>query len=181
MTEVAIQDIGNGAKENTESMFYGVGVSKFIILSILTWGLFTFYWFYKNFSLYKKRFDDDSMPLARAIFSPIFAYSLFIVVNMQLEERGHKKPLSAGGIAAAYFFLNLGGRFLPDLYAILCSFLIFLPLLGANKQINLLNQEDNSNYLPDSKYSWVNWVFIILGSVFTLLVILGLTIEQINA
>lgn len=111
MTEVAIQDIGNGAKENTESMFYGVGVSKFIILSILTWGLFTFYWFYKNFSLYKKRFDDDSMPLARAIFSPIFAYSLFIVVNMQLEERGHKKYCQQAVLPQHTFFLIWAGGF----------------------------------------------------------------------
>jgi hypothetical protein len=181
MSEVTIQDMRNEASDGAEAMFYGVKTSKFITLSVLTWGLYTLYWFYENFSRCKKQLDDDSIPLARAIFSPIFSYALFIVVNMRLEERGHKKLLSAGVIAAAYFFLNLGSKFLPDIYAVLCSLMIVVPLLGANKQINLLNLEDNSNYLPDSKYTWINWIFIVLGSVFSLLVVLGLTVMLGNA
>ena len=180
MGDVLIQKSDKVTADKTEAMFYGVGVSKFIVLSVLTWGLFDFYWFYKNFALYKKKIDDDSIPLARAIFSPIFAYYLFIAVNMRLEGKGYKKLLPAGSLAVAYFLLNLGGRFLPEALATLTSFLIFIPLLGANKQINLLNLDDNPNYFPDSKYTWVNWVFIVIGSIFTLLVILGLILEQVN-
>lgn len=175
MSEITADPIENTKDDFIEPLFYGVSTKKFVVLSIFTWGLYPLYWFFKNFSKYEKRYQEGSIPFLRAIFSPLFAYSLFTVINAELENRGSRKRLAAGPLALAYFLLNAASRFLPEPYA-LVSLLVFIPLLGANSSINTLNLEEYSAYVPDSRFTWINWLFLLIGGAFTFLVIVGLIV-----
>lgn len=166
-----------GGESEDQGLFYGVSSAKLIVMSVFTFTFYNFYWFYKNFNACKKRYDDDSIPVLRTLFSPIFSYSLFTSINSERENADVDKKLYPGFLALIYFVLNASGRVLPDPF-FLISLLTFLPLLAANRAINELNAKINQAYRPDSQFSWINWIFLILGLIFTTLVIMGLLIES---
>lgn len=159
-------------KEEVGALFYGVSSLKLTVMSVFTFGLYNFYWFYKNFAACKRRYTDNSMPLLRAIFSPIFSYSLFTLVNAEMDNVDIKKKLPAGPLAIAYFLFNLSGRVLPGIYSLI-SILTFLPLVGVNNDINRLNFKLSEKYQPDSKFTLANWLVLLLGIAFLALAILG--------
>ena len=171
MTELTISEVAEN-EGIQEPVFFGVSVSKMIIMSLFTFGLYNFYWFYKNFDQWEKKYDGQTMPFMRALFSPIFAYSLFTSINFELENKESGKKLQAGWLAALYFVLNLIG-IAPNPYWLI-SFLVVLPLLGANQRINDLCSLEILGYEPDSKLSWINWMFLLVGGALTLLMLIGL-------
>lgn len=170
-----------GSPESDETLFYGVSTLKLIVMSALTFSLYNFYWFYKNFASCKDRYDDDSIPILRSIFSPLFSYSLFVYVNTEMENSGIDKRLPAGPLALVYFILNFTGRVLPGAFSLI-SLLAFPPLLGANNEINKLNVHLNSQYEPDSRFTFINWLFIVIGVILIALVVIGIVVgENIQA
>lgn len=174
MSEVTADEVSLDLK-TTEPMFFGVSSTKLIVMSLFTFGLYNFYWFYKNFLHYENRYNEGTIPFLRALFSPIFSYSLFTTINCELENSENSKSLPAGVLAAFYFLLNLSGRVFPSPFFLL-SFLVFVPLLAANQRINDLNSIESNAYTPDSKFTWINWIFLAIGGALTLLMILGLVV-----
>lgn len=70
-----LADIGDGAVE--ELKFYVVSLSKFLILFIGTFSLYSVYWFYRHWTNYRIVTGTKLWAVPRAIFSVLFAYSLF--------------------------------------------------------------------------------------------------------
>jgi hypothetical protein len=67
--------------------FFDVSVVKLVVMSLVTFGAYQIFWFYKNWQVAKQR-GEDVMPLVRAIFSIFFAYKLF----KNVEEMGARHP-----------------------------------------------------------------------------------------
>jgi hypothetical protein len=177
MSEAMSNEMISDEQKEVDPMFYGVSTVKLVIMTIFTLGLYEFYWFYKNFELSEKRYNTGTIPFARALFSPLFCYSLFVSINSELEHSNSEKTLLAGMLAAVYFLLNLAAR-IPSGPFFLISFLVFLPLLGANQRINELNKAEDSSYEPYSKLTWKNWLFLLpLGSL-TILMFIGMFLEN---
>lgn len=70
------------AEADKQPAFYVVSRRKFAILYLGTWGLYSLYWFYKNWDNYRDARPFDSQesaiwPVPRAIFSIFFIHSLF--------------------------------------------------------------------------------------------------------
>ena len=136
--------LGTSATGTAERVatYYPVSPYKFVILSVLTFGLYEIYWFYKNLAFIRERDRSDIWPWARALFAPLMYYSLRADV---FEGRG-----ILGGIALSYFLLNAAWR-LPDPFWYL-AFLTFVPLLPSVNRINELNVvsvvEGNSAWRP---------------------------------
>lgn len=59
-------ELSEAVKPSAE--FYVISQKKLLILSLLSFGLYTYVWAYKNWSLYKKANQADIVPLARALF-----------------------------------------------------------------------------------------------------------------
>ncbi len=58
-------------KEEAKPLFFPVSITKLIILSICTIGIYEVYWFYKNWEIIKQREYSKISPFWRAIFSAI--------------------------------------------------------------------------------------------------------------
>jgi hypothetical protein len=56
--------------------FFDVSVVKLVVMSIVTFGLYEIYWFYKQWQA-RKESGQDVLPLPRAIFAVLFAHALF--------------------------------------------------------------------------------------------------------
>lgn len=175
--EVPIANLDLNAGEEFIPTFYGVSTTKLIIMSVVTFSFYNIYWFFKNFTAYKRKYNDGSIPFLRALFSPIFSYSLFVKVKTEMENAELTSSLPAGPLAAAYFSLHVLGRALSEPLSLI-GVLNFIPLIKVNAGINKLHLKEHPGYVTDSKLSLYNWLFIVPGVILIALVIVGLFVRD---
>ena len=130
--------------------YFPVSPRKFIALSVLTGGLYEIYWFYKNWAFIRSRDESRIVPLARALFAPLWYPALLVDLRRNLPNG----PLIPGGVlgpAAIYFLLTMSWRLPDPLW--LVSFLSFVPLLPAVLRINgVVTPEVSDNYVRNSRW-----------------------------
>src|SRR5687767_2451938 len=65
---------------------YVVAPTKFMLLAFSTMGMYSLYWFYKNWSLRRRAYGLTIWPVARAIFAVFFAHRLFRALDVEAHE-----------------------------------------------------------------------------------------------
>lgn len=136
--------------------YYPVSIVKFVLLSLVTFGLYFFYWFYKNWSYVKNRDQSNIRPIWRSVFLNFWCYSLLIDLDRATRQEAGKpkgntaKSLYNAALAILFFFLVSYSWRLPDPYW-LVSFLSFVPLLHAVADINGLNGRSGYHYRRNSR------------------------------
>ncbi len=163
--------------------FYVVSKSKFTILYICTLGLYSLYWCYRNWRLYAQHHAVNMMPIFRAFFMIFFIYSLFHKINNRLQSQSTETTwhwkLNAVVIIILWLLSSIIPLFSPIEEPIIIlnviSFAIYviavLPLREAQDAINYvhIDQEGETN----DDLTLVNYVWIILGVIITILYTLG--------
>ena len=183
--QTAEEDISPG---NTVE-FFPVSEGKLITLYILSFGLYGIYWFYKNWKLQQSKIDKKIFPILRAVFSIFFTHSLFNRINNSAGNLPQKHRFNANILATifvgAIIFSNiidpvsLNTSLLEDLPSsgiFITSLIIFLlsayPLVVVQATVNRINN-DMLGYL-NHKYSLWNYLLIVLGALFWLMLAMGL-------
>jgi hypothetical protein len=151
--------------------FYCVSPIQFSVLSILTFGLFELFWFYKNWVLVKSRTASNIRPFWRAFFSPIFCYPFANAVKSAAESANLAPRISPGTIATVYVGLLILQE-LPDPYWLISIF-SFVPLVPVVWRIGDVHEAIRPGF--DSRVGWTGpyIVALIVGGIFFSLVILG--------
>lgn len=143
---------------NNELKFFPVKNTKFILLSLSTFWIYNFYWFYNNFKYVKLNFEDSKniWPFARALFSPITSYYLFKKIFYWV-----KKDYS-WVIASLYFFLiALWNN--PNYILTTVWLFVWLSLLPVVNHINEINNYKENEILKSSKsYNFNKTTIVIL-------------------
>ena len=137
---------------------------RFILLSLLTLGLYKTYWFYKDWAAIKKAERTRIHPLLRALFYMFFIYSLFERMDRAAKVHGYKRILSASWLYLLFivgFFSTLLARFLPFLL-LFCVLLIYVPLLLIQGTIRFHNSHAISGYQGRKKWTKGEVIFVIL-------------------
>lgn len=155
-------------KSKSPDGFYAISNTKLVMLSVLTFGLYEIYWFYKQWQFVKKAKDLKVTPWARGLFSPLFAYPLFKHIFELARDAGEKSSPSAGWLAVAYFILVSIGRS-PD-WGWIISFGSVLPLFPAQNRINLLWSKKHPDDTIKTTFSWKEVIAMIIGGILLLLV-----------
>lgn len=127
-----------------QQVYYPVSVPKFYIYSVLSLGVFPFYWCYKNWQWIKTQHQEDVMPFVRGFFAWIWFYPLYS--HMKRHEADFKPaslaPTWLAVIAAvAIIGLQLSMR-LGDIwvYTLVLSPLPWLLLVSYVEQLNRDNE-----------------------------------------
>lgn len=95
---------------------------KFLLLYILSFGLYGVWWMYITWRFFREKDSTDIMPVWRAIFSIFFTYSLFDnILDFAKERSTAVSEYSAGLLAALFIILNFSSR-LPDPFWIMVLF-----------------------------------------------------------
>lgn len=68
--------------------FYVIAERKLFILSVLSLGLYMYFWSYKHWSNYKKATQDDIWPWARGLFCIFFVHKLYRRADHQIRISG---------------------------------------------------------------------------------------------
>lgn len=163
--------------------FYVVSPTKFLALFIGTLGLYAFYWFYRNWRLHKQKRAPDIWPIPRAIFSVLFTHSLFQEVNAAIKRAkqthtwrfNHMATLYVASALLSSFLSRVGGYVINNPYIDIISVVLIIPmtyaLLQAQKAINI--SQNDPEGLSNSKFTWANIIWLILGGALWLMTLVG--------
>ena len=123
-----------------------VRIDKFVILSLVTLGLYQFVWFYRNWRYIKTSEGTSIWPWARALFYPFWYYPMLKRLDVQGKGLLAAAVLILFGIADVLSVGLLDPDSLFDSFLIL-AFIILLAvllLIPAVKAINDLNERSGT-------------------------------------
>ena len=153
-----------------------VTLQKFVILSFISFGLYPIWWMYKTWKFFKEKNNLDIMPVPRAIFAIFFLNGLFEKVQHFAQSKGYTKTFSSIGCFLGVIGLNVTGR-LPEPYFLvsILSFLFFIPAVEA---LNFGIRNSSGYEIRDTEsFNARQLILIIMGGIFWILVLMGLTME----
>lgn len=156
---------------------HSVAPSKFIVLSLVTLGLYPLYWAYRNWWWVKKTRDKEVIPVLRAIFSPIFMFSLLRHLEAEAADEEIDIIWSPLLIALLFFALTMSWR-LPDPYW-LVSLLTFASLLAPQATANAIHTKV-SGQPPNANYSAFAIGVVIVGGIMLVLVLVGTFLPEVT-
>ncbi len=164
--------------------FYVVSKLKFYILFFSTMGFYGVYWNYKNWKMYKIANNEDMWPIARAIFAVFFTQRLYAVIDMRATERDKSYKwypnLWATLVVISLILDNIFSRVeLTDtlIYAFIFGniFIRGFFVFQAQTAINIACDDPLGS--SNKNLTWINFVWIIPGTLLLLLIVIGIFIE----
>lgn len=150
---------------------YVISIQKLVVLSVVTFGLYEIYWFYKQWKSFKAERDLKVTPWARALFATLMSYSFFQEVQKAIKSVDKTRSLEAGGLAIAYFILVILYK-LPEPYWWI-SLLSVLPLIPVQNTINDYWKKKYGDRVVPSGFGVWNWIWTVAGGLFLLLALYG--------
>lgn len=170
--------------------FYIVSPKKFLILFIGTFGIYAVYWFFKHWDQYKKSTNEDMWPIMRGIFSIFFTHSLFALFEMKYKNKTGEMPKSINYLATMYVVVAIICQIFSKLsdngYGVPLTFyfsLFIFPVSGwvlykAQSLANFSGDDVNGN--SNNKITFLNYIWLILGFAFWLLILLGVYAKAVG-
>ena len=168
--------------------FYVVSLNKFLVLFIATFGAYSVYWHYKNWSCYRKQSGANISPVGRAILSVFYVNSLFDLIKVKGESitlvaqwhaRWHAVTLIALMLTSQIFDAlsrkNIGSPYTD--FASLAT-LILLAVCYYKAQIIINSTCDDALGLSNKRFTWANYVWIFIGAIVWLLALTGFFLPE---
>jgi hypothetical protein len=150
---------------------FAVSLLKLTVMSLCTLGIYEFFWFYKNWSLTKRREGTNILPFWRAFFALFFCYACFDRIRGQAQVHHLQQSMPAGLLAAGWIITNVLWK-LPDPYGLI-AFLSFLFLLPVQVLANRVNSAAAPDHDPTGRFTAWNWVGVVVGGAVLILAIIG--------
>jgi len=167
--------------ETAESRYFYVTPLRLALFSVLTYGIYEIYFFYRNWKLLRDQRRLKISPFWRAWFGIFFIYDLLKRIFESAKNKGYVTAYSAGSLAAGWIVLVIIGSIsnrIPDVSVVgwvlwfisLLSFVFLLPALDCIKHFNMAN---NINPDLDKKLTVGQVILIVTGGLIWSLNILG--------
>lgn len=168
-----------------EELFYVISIRKLGVLFVATFALFNIWWVYRNWSVYKARSGETGIwPVPRALFSMFFAHSLNDAVDRTLRRRQIDFDWEPRSIATWYVVCLIAGNVLARLAdkgiavpwtdILMIAFTLGVLWFMMKTQWAINHACGQPTGASNNSLSWANWIWIVLGSVFWVLVLIGI-------
>lgn len=168
--QVLDDDFNEGINQQSVEI---INVNKFIILCILTLGLYSIWWMYKAWRFFKEKDFLDVLPVMRAIFSIFFLYALFERIKTYANDNGYTESYSSWGLFILYLGINFL-NWLPDPFSFLSVF-SFVALLAPFRAFNYsIKSSEDFKAIEADGFNSRQVGLIVFGIVFWGLILLGL-------
>lgn len=141
--------------------FHHVALWKFVFLSIVTFGFYQLYWFYRSWRFVKEEEQSRIFPFWRTVFTPIWFYPLAVRI---FRKEGSPRSFFAGILAIAYFLVGAAWQ-LPNLLSFISlgNFLFVVPLVLSVDRFNRRNGVVGPAY---RRFGWLHGMVTIAGMPF---------------
>ncbi len=155
-----------------DAHFYPVSLTKLIVLSIVSFGIYTCYWFYKNYFYQKQKDGSTIMPVARGLFYIFWYYPLYQTLcddsaKRYQENRVLIKPLA---VLFAILFLLVGVLGSQDKFVAATNMAFALFLIPLANYINFINSEHSEAYVYNSRWRFRHTLLVLLSLPLLLLI-----------
>lgn len=167
----AAEDVTEPQLPQAQALYYPVGLTKFLLLSLTTFSIFDIYWAYKNWVYVSNSRNQKMMPFVRAFFLGFTSFSLFASIKKDAEGAGVKVWIPGAFLGICFFILN-GAHRLPDPYW-LVTLASPIALLPARNAIEAMNKKHTGEALLNRKINGWQILLIVAGGILTLLGIVG--------
>lgn len=169
--EPELQPTPQGEVAGNEPVFFPVSKTKFILLSIASFGIYEVFWFYKNWQIMRDRDGMQVRPFWRAIFFPIWCFEFFKIVHERATGSGVSSSINAVGLGIGVIALNAMAR-LPDPFWLI-SFLSFVPLLPVLSVVSDVNHQAAPFADKNDALSGKNLALLLIGGTLVILASIG--------
>lgn len=118
--------------------FYAVPVWKFLVLSVISAGLYPLYWFWYNWKLIRDQEKKEYSPILRALFSFLYFSDLARTVLRAAQAKQYPETYNPTLLAWGYFIgliASFSGHVLGAIIAIM-GFLTIIPVIRAMSYVN---------------------------------------------
>lgn len=172
-------------RESSTIEYFAISPKRLVLFSIITFGVYEIYWFYKNWEAVKKFEGEKIYPFWRAIFAVFFCYSLFKKVLESAKSNAYEDSYSPGWLATVYILLLIIGNGLSriesydigfNLIWLTVAIATFIPLLSIQRAINFNNGRVRADFKLRKEFSGGEVVLIVVGVIWSLLVLVGIFI-----
>jgi hypothetical protein len=184
----------NAPRTQENAMFYVVSERKFYVLFIATLGMYSVYWFYKNWATYKAGSSYGSSdaasisPLGRTILAIFFVRALFRRVKERTLDKQTLEKWNDGLHAAILVLLLIVSnvldraamRSLWSPYSDYLSLAILIPLvLSFSKAQVMINVScGDPQGLRNAEFTKANYAWIVAGLLFWILALIGMLVPE---
>jgi hypothetical protein len=159
------------AQPMSRTMYFAVSPLKLVVMSICTFSLYEYYWYYKHWCYVREGEKADIWPIPRALYAPFFCYLLFKGIRATGESLKIRRTIAPGPLAAGWIVFTILVK-LPDPYWI-ASFLAVLFLVPVQMAVNEINLATNPNHDLNSKFSKWNIAGVVIGGLVFVLMLVG--------
>ena len=112
--------------------YFTIPTTEFLIFNLLTLGLYSWYWLYRNWKAIKQVEQSNISAFWRSTFSILFCHQLFERVEKSLEKHASEKEFSASHLSCWYILLSL---------TMVLSFINLFILIKVQKAMNFNNKK----------------------------------------
>lgn len=155
------------------SHLYVVSVRKFLVLSLLTNGLYSFYWYYRHWHAWNRITGASVIPWLRSLFAVFFIWSLFTRIDLLSRTAGQNVRWSPRLRATGLILLAVLSpatvylQAFPVLFHTLSSLmLVLMTLLTIRVQVVVNHAAGDSEGLRNARYDGANMLWIGIGLLF---------------
>ncbi len=158
--------VAKSINKNEQSVFFYVSPLKLMVMFVATSGIYSLFWFYKNWTYIHEHTNKPTVPPAfEAIFGRITYFWLLKDVARAGEQMDIPFTLPSFFLAIGFFlFSALSNVPIIGIFGLCLSAAMLLPV---QFYINSLNS--NSPTPINSRFTIINWVFIVILGAFQLL------------
>jgi hypothetical protein len=163
------------------SSFYVVAAPKFLLLALLSTGLYDLYWFFTNWRRHGQASGQRTLPLLRALIPIFFVHRLFALIAPASEpRRSSAHAWHPGEMATLYVICTVGSRLFHHLgpyaatrlgaatavpwlehVATLLGLCKMYPLFAAQRAANAAAGDPQGS--SNSRLNAINYLFLALG------------------
>lgn len=169
------KNLAEDVKVNDYDFLY-IPISRLIWVSILSFGIYTIYWFSANWTAIKKITGEKIEPFWRGVFSIFYSNKPFSLALKQAKDLGYKDNYNVNLMVAFYVIAVIGNRLvdkIPDtsltfnlIWIVIGTMIIIYPLIIVQKVINWSNSKKDRVFkkigLPEFGLIAIGWGIAIL-------------------
>lgn len=152
-----------------------ISQDKFIILCLMTFGIYEIWWAYKTWRFFKYKDQLDIMPAARALFGIIFLIPLFNKIQSYAREKGIEANYNSIVLFVGIIALNLIAR-LPDPFWLLAllGFALYIPPYKSLFHAMENTSMDDFEIQEQESFNGRQILLMVIGGILWFLVLAGL-------
>ena len=137
--------------ETIEPYFFTTSTTKLVLMFICTFGLYGFYWFYKNWVIIKNRTGQAIMPFWRTVFLIFWCYGFFRHIK-NFGEKNNIVTISPVSFLTFIYVVTTLMAYLPGPFSLL-GMLQFLVLIHLNNLLLKINTSLIPNFKNNDNFS----------------------------